>query len=554
MGQGVYQINLLGPLQVLDPEGRDISPTGAKLQGLVALLVSTDGRHWTRAALQDKLWSDRGQTQGRDSLKKALAALRNLFGKDAGDIVIIKGMNVALDTARLRVDLFMRARRETPARAFLEGLDVKDPEFEEWLADQRAQWRIETAAPPDEARRIPLAPMKTRQTTFTVAVMVHDPDPASMNCAYAHLVADRAVLALTLCQQFDVTDYREAAEEDAARAADVTLNVRALAIGEDIAVSLLVRRTGDNQIVWNARRVLKLEDLNSLVLASLVTQMMDQLTNVLLRPDALGDPDRHAAARRAMGAIDMMFRLSRPNIARAASDLTKAFEIDPKGSYLAWYAYHTVFRMEATKGQDMVALREQADALIHKALEFDPHNPLARSLLTHVYSFVFRDFERAHEMIRPLAASPPDTPLYYDSLATLQFYTGKMEEAKHAAQAAATLGGHNPYAYAFNTTLTMIDTVTGNYESAIQNGERVLALHRNTDRYYEPVLRYLAAAYAFKGNTTNAARMIARIRQQSPGFSIEMLRDRTYPVPSEHARNVLLDGMGKLPLHLQQAH
>lgn len=547
-----YRLVLLGPLQVFHPDGTDISPTGAKLQGLLGLLAATNGAPWTRAALQDKLWSDRAQAQGRDSLKKALAALRALFGSDAKNIVLTKGMSVQLDPALLEVDLFSRTPRATPPRAFLEGLDVKDPEFEEWLADQRAHWRIQTAAPDRSQSQVPLADMGRRKTTFTMAVTVSDPDPSSMNCAYANLVADRAVLALTLCQQFDVIDYRDI-DIPESRDADVMLNVRALAIGDDIAVSLSVRRVQDNMVIWNARRVLKLPDLNTLVLASLVTQMMDQLTDVLLRPNALGDPDRHAAARRAMGAIDMMFRLSKPNIARAATDLTKAFEIDPQSSYLAWYAYHTVFRLEATKGQDMVALREQADALIHKVLEFDPHNPLARALLTHVYSFVFRDFERANEMIRPLAAAPPDTPLYYHSLAALKFYTGNMAEAKVAAHHSATLGAHNPYSYAFNTTLTMIDTVTGDFDSAILNAERVVAAHRGTDRYYEPVLRYLAAAYAHKGRYKDAMRVIRMIQRQSPGFSIDALQERTFPVPSEAARDVLLDGLLSIPKHFHTA-
>lgn len=552
-----FNLRLLGPARLFAPDGSDITPTGAKQQALLALLATTQGEPWARAALQDKLWSTFPQTHGRDSLKKALTALRRRFGPDHEDMIRTNGMMVCLDMTRIRCDLFeCTSAPNQMRRPFLEGIDVKDDEFNDWLSMQRARWDV--APEPqtggeDRGAPLPLPSRhETQKTAFTIAIMSTGQDPGSPSAGYADLVADRVVLALNMHGQFDVVDYRDAATEGT-RAADVALRVRAITIGPDITVTLCVRRVSDNAVLWGDRRVLQVEDLNTLVLASLVTQLIDQLSDVLMRPDALGAAEQHIAAKKAMGAIDMMFRLSHPNLNQAARDLGQAIEIDPRGTYLAWYAYHTVFRMEATKGKDVDVLREHAGELIARVLEIEPNNALARSLLTHVYSFVFRDFDRAAEMIRPIGRTPPDTPFYHHALAALRFYKGDLAQAREAAENAVILGTNSPYNYAFSTMLSMIDTLDGKFDTAIRQGRQVLAMHRGATQYYEPTLRYLCAAYAHDGQVEKAAETVRLIRRQSPGFTVEGLRDRGYPVPSDQARDVLLGALATIPAELQAA-
>ena len=96
MDRGAYRLNVIGPLQLFDRQGKEITPTGAMIQGLLGLLVSTEGCPWNRSALQDKLWSTRGQIQGRDSLKKALSSVRKLFGADVdAEVYDIEGQSIS---------------------------------------------------------------------------------------------------------------------------------------------------------------------------------------------------------------------------------------------------------------------------------------------------------------------------------------------------------------------------------------------------------------------------------------------------------------------------
>jgi hypothetical protein len=85
--------------------------------------------------LQDKLWSDRDAEQGSASLRQCLRRLRASMGKHADCLVTGCGW-IGLDPVRVEVRTQAQSRHD--AVEFLEGLDIADPEFEDWLRDQRS--------------------------------------------------------------------------------------------------------------------------------------------------------------------------------------------------------------------------------------------------------------------------------------------------------------------------------------------------------------------------------------------------------------------------------
>jgi TolB-like protein/tetratricopeptide (TPR) repeat protein len=126
-------------LCLLGDNGADVTPRGAKTQGLLALIGSAPGLRRTRAFLQDKLWSDRGPEQGAASLRQSLAEIRRALG-DGRDCLVTEAGMVGLDPDRVRVVVEPGPGDWGPtgeASEFVEGLDVADPEFENWIRDQR---------------------------------------------------------------------------------------------------------------------------------------------------------------------------------------------------------------------------------------------------------------------------------------------------------------------------------------------------------------------------------------------------------------------------------
>jgi TolB-like protein len=112
------------------------------------------GEPRSREKLAALLWSDRSDKQARDSLKQALLRLRKSFGSLYPLPMVTDRASVALDRADIAVDVqeFEQLVAEgTPdglARAtelyrgdLLEGLDIRDPAFEEWLLLERQRLR-----------------------------------------------------------------------------------------------------------------------------------------------------------------------------------------------------------------------------------------------------------------------------------------------------------------------------------------------------------------------------------------------------------------------------
>lgn len=74
-------VRLLGPVVVRAADGRDLTPPGKKLRGLLTCRALSNGKGWGREKLSALLWSDRDEEQARASLRQALAELRRLLGE-----------------------------------------------------------------------------------------------------------------------------------------------------------------------------------------------------------------------------------------------------------------------------------------------------------------------------------------------------------------------------------------------------------------------------------------------------------------------------------------
>lgn len=131
------RLDLVGPFRFRDAEGHDLAPRGRKAQGLLALIATSPQKRRSRAWLQDKLWSDRGPPQGAASLRQSLLEIRAALGPYRSVLIADRGW-VGFDTDRVEVRLEPTLNVLGDEGEFLEGLEVRDPEFEHWVRDQRS--------------------------------------------------------------------------------------------------------------------------------------------------------------------------------------------------------------------------------------------------------------------------------------------------------------------------------------------------------------------------------------------------------------------------------
>jgi TolB-like protein/Tfp pilus assembly protein PilF len=142
---------LLGAFALIGPDGKNITPKGQKAQALLALVATSEHGVRSRAWLCDKLWSDREPEQAFANLRQTLRQIRKCLGPHTELIEADKfTVRIRLDLIELDTLALSEGRssqiagrallREPLDLDFLEGIDIRDPEFEEWLTTERSYW------------------------------------------------------------------------------------------------------------------------------------------------------------------------------------------------------------------------------------------------------------------------------------------------------------------------------------------------------------------------------------------------------------------------------
>ncbi len=98
-------LKLLGPFTCLDATGREIAIPAAKQRGVLAYLALAHDHRASRAELASVFWSDRGESQARQSLRQCLSALRKLLGSAEPAPLVADATQVSLTVSAWRIDV-----------------------------------------------------------------------------------------------------------------------------------------------------------------------------------------------------------------------------------------------------------------------------------------------------------------------------------------------------------------------------------------------------------------------------------------------------------------
>ena len=144
------RIKLLGGYTVLEDRAGEVALSARKAQALLAYLALSAGQWHGRDRLAGLLWSDRQEGRSRNSLRQALASIRNL-GEGLGiDLVETDGDRVQLPDGAAETDVaaFQKLSADDPIAAtglyagdLLDGFTAPDDAFQDWLERERAALR-----------------------------------------------------------------------------------------------------------------------------------------------------------------------------------------------------------------------------------------------------------------------------------------------------------------------------------------------------------------------------------------------------------------------------
>jgi tetratricopeptide (TPR) repeat protein len=530
----VLTISVIGRFSVARPDGTDITPRGRKTCGLLALLALAPRKSRTRAWLQDKLWSDRDAKQAAGSLRQSLSEIRQAFGADRGAL-LSDNTAVGIDPNALRVDIDDLPRAlsafagmtETPD--LLEGLDVRDEEFEDWLrtarqtfADQASMHRATRPAITEPERR-----PRPR------LIMSTDPACPVGDDALAGFLAHRVVQGIAEAASVAVQPASAPAEGVQASTGVEGLEVRTAALRARRETALRVSLISEDgrEVLWSVVRTVP-ETANHIIdhpaAQRLCNQAVDAAIDIMRRAGGPGAP-MPTATHLALDAVRRIFTLRQVELKKAEGLLVRAQEIDPRGIYSAWRAFLRTIpliseRLPVTIGD----LRAESEALVWEAIEREPNNSNVYALAAHVYYPALDNPDAALMLAERSLALNPGNPLAHAHLGGVSAHAGRGEEGYRHALAGLALAGNGPYRYQIMMDCCLTALMTGRYREAVRHGEGARALAPD----FLPPIRYLAALYFHSGDVEKAAQLLQELRRHEPDFTVESLRDERYPAAS----------------------
>lgn len=198
------RLQLLGGFRLMGATSEELRLSSRKGKALLAVVALASGQSATRARLRALLWSDRGEEQASASLRQLLMALRKELAPLGRDILRIQDDTVGLDRGTLEIDTYnvVSAFSAGDAAQFvawyggllLDGFDLGDQAFEEWLGTERRSF-LSLAVEMFDRRSTELA--GEARVAMAQRLLALDPLREASHCAIiaAHLANGNTALA-----------------------------------------------------------------------------------------------------------------------------------------------------------------------------------------------------------------------------------------------------------------------------------------------------------------------------------------------------------------------
>ena len=509
----------------------------------------------SRTWLQDKLWSTRAPEQGAASLRQSIHEARMALGDDK-ELILADKFSLSLDRRRCIVDLDDESTSAArPGAELLEGLDLGDDEFEDWLREQRARFRerkpnqVHAEATPITMDVPPAAQTGLLVNQHKVLILSGErthPSEASIIAdslldSVAKSVAELGV-ARVIDRRLPMSD-RDTEPTEALNSSDaLALHGDAIDTEAKKIVRLAMLQIPENSLAWSSTLQLSSEEVRD-IHEPRALACINLVVNVAIdrfSKNNAGQPEHVIASSLCHSGVLHLFKLGAVNFEAADRLFSRAFDIDPRGVYLAWRGFLRTFLLAERQFVDRQKIEHEAIDFVRRALELEPHNSYVAALGAHVHTIMRRSYVAAYELAERSIELNPANPIGWACLGIAKSHLGKSAEGMLHTVLARQIAGSAPYRYQLDTLSCIASTMAGDFTRAIHMAEASHALAPS----FAPPLRYLSALYAYQGEQDLSYQMVQKLKINEPDFDYDKLRDRTYPAAGLH-RSLIMASLPK---------
>lgn len=533
----MLRLHVLGPFRLCDAANRPIALRSRKAQALLALLAISPRGERTRVWLRDKLWSTSDERRSSTNLRQILFELRRDIGPMADRAMDFGPQTLSLRAGRVWVDhqaieadpVLFHSLGLNEATELLEGLDIGDPEFEDWLSLERGLWadradRLSSTQPPapEPQRRAMPAPTAEgsqgrRVSLALLKSVLHGADSLGLHLA-DRLVEGIAnsIRELQPVRILDLRDQNGSVEDLLASAStEFYCRLRLLRIGDSVTLTFFVHRVSRMALEWSQSIQCRIDDLiayDGRVIQGFVAQNVDRLVRTLLENIPEEQPEGDVL-RSGYAAMNLIFRMNDDALAKAMTLLDQpAMARSPL--HAALRSYIASFHVGDNIGPYTDETRELLRSDIAGNMAPSPFNSIALASLGHVLGYVFHEFEASGAVLEQAIRLNPAQAFAWDHFALNKIYTGDFRAAQLAAERAAFLGAYSPISFSYETTLAMASTLAGDYDRAVIAARRALQIQPRSNA----ALRYLMIAHSARGERAEAEATRDRLLMLDPDF------------------------------------
>lgn len=504
-----------------------MTPRALKAQGLLALLGSAPTLRRSRAMLQDKLWSDRPAENGAGSLRQTVHRLLKAVGPEEDWLVSEAGwigLNPALVSVVLEADAADWEMNGEPPE-FCEGLDIADPEFEDWLRDMRFTFEdrmTERGPPPPPPQQThPVPPPRLAKVTLLVApVKAED----SVVGALAEILATEVAMAVARLGGAEVLmeDRLSGAPPADATRLEVTVH------RQGGKAMMQARLTEAGALLWTNTRAVPIGAATGgadKALEAFIAEVTSATSHHIGRG---GTGDGRSLIRAGYRALDNLFAVERDSLADCEKIFAATTEGPAANIHRAWRAQIRIFSIIERLPADPVEAGREAMELIAGALSADPFNPIICAIASDVAMHVEDNPVKAGHLARLAVERDIYSPHARTSAAQAQAWLGNAAHAHVEALRALRLAAPLPNQSWWLMRCCVTAVRCQRYQEATRFAQTAHDMAPNS----KPPLRFLSALRFHARDEAATAQALRRLKALEPDFSLDLMERDDYPVTS----------------------
>lgn len=531
---------LVGPLEVVDHVGQNLTPTSAKAKAILVLLLLAPKMTRTRSFLLSTLWSNRPVEQAGGSLRQALMSMRKLF-QDHSDVLIIDRSKVALNPTLVTCDLIdgiddARAQLEEGA-IVLEGLVSGDAVCDQWFESLRHDPFATSFHNPKNRTTKNRTKSNSKDTGWIrskakTQIVIKTPESEERHeKEMSRYVTER--IGLGVSNTYDIGVYRQTGTQKTTDSECLVLEASVVEHGDSRTVRVTLM-SGQEQVLWSrtTRFPTYLDFTSADALSELIFQSIEVVAHFAIKN--LNQSSEKKTFEALIGsALDKLFSFESAQLLAAKSPLAQAIDIDPSGPALLWDGMlSTTLIVEQVAGTDFQALSEGAEYAVRRSIENNPWDEYVLGIAALINALNGEDLQATSSLAFSAMRISSGNAFAIMALAICNLRVDRVRQANSLAQRARLIASNSVHRHWWDMFCCLTEIATGQFAQAkisAQNAHKRAPL-------FKPPLRHLYALHLKADDRTAAAVTLEKLHLIEPQFSMDFLRT-TPEYPAATLRN-----------------